>query len=35
MPFSKLGLSEPLLKAIAELNYSEPTAIQKKAIPVI
>lgn len=35
MPFSKLGLSEPLLKAIAELNYSEPTPIQKKAIPVI
>jgi len=35
MPFSKLGLSTPLLKAIEELNYSEPTAIQKKAIPVI
>jgi len=35
MPFSKLGLSEPLLKAIADLNYSAPTAIQKKAIPVI
>jgi ATP-dependent RNA helicase RhlE len=35
MPFSTLGLSEPLLKAIAELNYSEPTAIQKKAIPVV
>ena len=35
MPFSKLGLSKPLLKAIVELNYREPTAIQKKAIPVI
>jgi len=35
MPFSTLGLSEPLLKALAELNYSAPTAIQKKAIPVI
>jgi superfamily II DNA/RNA helicase len=35
MPFSKLGLSEPLLKAITELNYSEPTAIQQKAIPVV
>jgi len=35
MSFSKLGLSEPLLKAVAELNYSEPTAIQNKAIPVI
>jgi superfamily II DNA/RNA helicase len=35
MPFSKLGLSEPLLKALADLDYSEPTAIQKKAIPVV
>ncbi|MBA6347286.1 MULTISPECIES: DEAD/DEAH box helicase [unclassified Colwellia] len=35
MPFSTLGLSEPLLKALADLKYSEPTAIQKKAIPVI
>ncbi|MBA6231635.1 MULTISPECIES: DEAD/DEAH box helicase [unclassified Colwellia] len=35
MPFSTLGLSDPLLKALAELNYSEPTAIQKKAIPVV
>lgn len=35
MSFSTLGLSEPVLKAIAELNYSEPTSIQKKAIPVI
>ncbi|NMP33227.1 DEAD/DEAH box helicase [Thalassotalea sp. M1531] len=34
MPFSKLGLSEPVLKAIAELGYSEPTTIQKQAIPV-
>ncbi|MBA6338077.1 DEAD/DEAH box helicase [Colwellia sp. BRX8-7] len=35
MPFSTLGLSEPLLKALADLKYGEPTAIQKKAIPVI
>lgn len=35
MPFSKLGLSDPLLKAVAELGYTEPTAIQKQAIPAI
>lgn len=35
MPFSKLGLSEPILKAVADLDYTEPTAIQKQAIPVI
>ena len=35
MPFSKLGLSEPILKAIADLGYKEPTAIQRKAIPTI
>ncbi len=35
MPFSTLGLSEPLLKAVAELGYEKPTAIQEKAIPVI
>jgi len=35
MPFSKLGLSEPILKAVADLAYTMPTAIQKQAIPVI
>ena len=35
MPFSTLGLSDPILKAIAELNYTSPTKIQKQAIPVI
>jgi len=35
MPFSKLGLSEPIVKAITELGYSTPTPIQAKAIPVI
>ncbi|MDV5167879.1 DEAD/DEAH box helicase [Photobacterium rosenbergii] len=35
MPFSKLGLSESLTKAVSELGYSKPTTIQNKAIPVI
>ncbi len=35
MPFSKLGLSDPILKAVADLGYTAPTAIQKKAIPII
>ena len=35
MPFSKLGLSDPILKAVAELGYTKPTSIQKQAIPVI
>ena len=35
MSFSKLGLSDPILKAIADVGYSAPTAIQKQAIPVI
>jgi len=35
MSFSTLGLSEPLLKAVSELEYETPTSIQKRAIPVI
>ena len=35
MSFSTLGLSEPILKAVADLAYAAPTAIQQKAIPVI
>ena len=35
MPFSTLGLSDPILKAISELEYSAPTPIQKQAIPEI
>lgn len=35
MPFSSLGLSVPLIKAIAELNYEKPYPIQKDVIPVI
>jgi superfamily II DNA/RNA helicase len=35
MPFSKLGLTDPILKAVSELGYTAPTAIQQQAIPVI
>jgi len=33
MKFSELGLSEDLLKGIAELGFDQPTLIQEKAIP--
>ncbi|NMP17463.1 DEAD/DEAH box helicase [Thalassotalea sp. Y01] len=35
MPFSKLGLCDSIVKALAELDYKSPTAIQVKAVPVI
>ena len=35
MPFSNLGLSAPILRAIDALGYSTPTPIQNQAIPVI
>lgn len=35
MPFSSLGLSDPLLRAIAARGYRSPTPIQTAAIPVI
>ena len=35
MSFEKLGLSEPLLKAIKDQGYTEPSPIQAKAIPII
>ncbi|WNC67700.1 DEAD/DEAH box helicase [Thalassotalea nanhaiensis] len=35
MSFSTLGLSDPILTALSDLGYSEPTDIQKKAIPAI
>jgi ATP-dependent RNA helicase RhlE len=35
MPFSSLGLSGLLLKAIAERQYTKPFPIQKEAIPAI
>ncbi|WP_338839369.1 DEAD/DEAH box helicase [Flavobacterium ginsenosidimutans] len=33
-PFSTLGISAPILKALSELNIVEPTEIQQKAIPL-
>lgn len=35
MSFDSLGLSDPLLKAIAKKGYTEPSPIQAKAIPVV
>jgi ATP-dependent RNA helicase RhlE len=35
MSFSSLQLSQPILKALADLDYTQPTPIQEKAIPVI
>lgn len=35
MSFSKLGLSDPILQAVADLGYTAPTSIQKQAIPII
>ena len=35
MPFSSLGLSKPLLKAVAEQNYTQLYPIQQQAIPAI
>src|SRR3990172_761173 len=33
--FGPLGLSEPLLRAVGEMGYSEPTPIQVAAIPAV
>ena len=35
MTFSDLGLSQDLLRAVAEQGYNEPTPIQQQAIPAI
>ena len=35
MLFTSLGLSEPILKAITDTGYTEPTPIQAKAIPLV
>jgi ATP-dependent RNA helicase RhlE len=35
MHFNSLGLSEPILKAIAEQGYETPTPIQAQAIPAV
>ncbi|CEO39447.1 DEAD/DEAH box helicase [Photobacterium kishitanii] len=34
MPFSKLGLSDAIVKAVTDMGYTTPTPIQEKAIPV-
>ena len=33
--FSDLGLSEPILRAVAETGYLHPTPIQEQAIPIV
>jgi ATP-dependent RNA helicase RhlE len=35
MSFSKLGLSAPIIKAVNDLGYTKPTAIQREAIPAV
>ena len=35
MQFEQLNIIEPILKALKEENYSEPTSIQEKSIPII
>ena len=35
MPFTKLHLSQPILRAIAKQGYTNPTPIQEQAIPVV
>ena len=35
LPFADLGLSDPLLRAVAEAGYDEPTPIQKGTIPPV
>jgi len=35
MPFSTLGLSPQILRALQESGYSEPTPVQQKVIPLV
>ncbi|MEK9210576.1 DEAD/DEAH box helicase [Sphingomonas sp. 2378] len=35
MPFSELGLAEPLVRALEAKGYSEPTPIQRDSIPTL
>ena len=35
MSFKELGLSAELLRAVSEQGYSEPTPVQRQAIPII
>ena len=35
MTFKELGLAEPILKALQEEGYTNPTPIQEQAIPIL
>ena len=35
MPFSKFGLSEPILQGVKAMGYTDPTPIQLRAMPLI
>ena len=35
MSFADLGLSDELLRAVTEAGYSDPTPVQKQAIPSV
>ena len=35
MPFSRLGLCNPIVQALSERSYTAPTPIQNQAIPII
>ena len=35
MSFASLGLAEPILRAVADLGYTQPTPIQLQAIPAV
>ena len=35
MAFTDLGLAEPILRALTEERYTEPTPIQAAAVPVV
>ena len=35
MSFKKLGLSDPILRSLRDLDHSEPSEIQKQAIPIV
>ena len=35
MKFNELQLIEPIIKAITELKYEEPSKIQEKTIPLL
>src|SRR5688572_10576999 len=35
MPFAKLGLAPELVRAVAQQGYTEPTPVQREAIPLV